>query len=229
MANNAILCSDNTFQSVDFSGQSIAIGSFITATDIVPADPLNDKFYCFEITGGNLTTGSTYTATTEIYSSCYECLVDNYTLVTLNPCDPAVIRFDPYFDISEFGIIPTIGQTYSLEIFNEGGRNEGTYRACFVVASIEQVSQSDYDSLSVEIFTINEIVHNNYSIENGCSECLNGFSAGTESQSCQICWDGSGYTASVVSVPHPKWTNQFGQTINILDAIVLGGQNGLNN
>ena len=57
-------------------------------------------------------------------------------------------------------------------------------------------------------------------------EALAPLSAGTEYKVCVI--DCSGNTQSI-SVPHPTWTNTRGKAVVLLDAIELGGMNGLNN
>lgn len=54
-------------------------------------------------------------------------------------------------------------------------------------------------------------------------------SAGTETEICNVCWDGTGYTTTIVIPPHPQWTNEQGRTVIQLNAVTLGGQNGLNN
>ena len=211
-------------ENIDFSAQSISIGSYITATSVVPPNPAIDIFYCFEIIGLD-NPGLGYTATTSVYSSCYECLIDNYTIVTLSGCASSFL-LQPQFDLSQFGFIPTLGDIYYLQITNVGSANEGTYTECFTVSSIEQLTETDYNSNITEYFTIDRIIFSNYST---CEECLNGFSAGTETNVCNICWDGSGYTVSVVSnIPHPTWTNAQGQAVVQLNAITLGGMNGLN-
>jgi hypothetical protein len=72
----------------------------------------------------------------------------------------------------------------------------------------------------------------NYSYVSGpfldCEVCENPppISAGTEYNVCVI--DCSGNTVSI-SPPHPTWTNEQGKAVVLLDAIVLGGMNGLNN
>ena len=63
-----------------------------------------------------------------------------------------------------------------------------------------------------------------------CFECtpdpLPPISAGTEYNVCVI--DCSGNTITI-RPPHPTWTNEQGRAVVLLDAIVLGGMNGLNN
>ena len=77
---------------------------------------------------------------------------------------------------------------------------------------------------------------NDYFPEEGpfedCMPCLRTItiSAGTEYESCKDCCPcgATGGTVTKVSVPHPTWTDGSGRTIILLDAVVLGGPNGLN-
>jgi hypothetical protein len=69
----------------------------------------------------------------------------------------------------------------------------------------------------------------NYSYFSGgfanCEDCIPPISAGTEYNVCII--DCSGNTVSITP-PHPTWTNEQGHAVVLLDAIALGGMNGLN-
>ena len=229
MANNAILCSDNTPQSVDFSGQSINIGTFISATNGTDPDPLQNTQSCFEISGAD-EPGGDFTASTESYTSCYECLVNNYTVVTLVDCLTNSLTL--VMDISQFGHIPTLNSVIFGTITSPiGSRTEGTYTDCFQITLITQYSENEYvNTYLPDLSTIDQIIHSNFSIENGCNECLYGFSAGTESTICVVCCPcTTGETITSVSAPHPTWTNGQGQVVVQLNAITLGGPNGLNN
>ena len=56
------------------------------------------------------------------------------------------------------------------------------------------------------------------------------FSSGTESTLCLICNPGTtGETAAKVTVPHPNYTDGQNNLIIQLNAITVGGFNGLNN
>lgn len=67
---------------------------------------------------------------------------------------------------------------------------------------------------------------------NSCIECLNVITpiltANTAYNQCEVCWDASGYTTSVVPPPHPVWTGNYGETIIEASMVQLGGRNGLN-
>ena len=66
----------------------------------------------------------------------------------------------------------------------------------------------------------------------GCGSCLEAtlvsVSAGTPYEECLVCYTASGYTVTSVAVPHPVWTGLYGQSITQLNAVQLGGMNGLN-
>jgi hypothetical protein len=57
-------------------------------------------------------------------------------------------------------------------------------------------------------------------------DALAPLSAGTEYNVCVL--DCSGNTISI-SPPHPTYTNEFGKAVVQLNAVALGGINGLNN
>jgi hypothetical protein len=221
---NAIFCNDGvTTENVDFSGQSIQLGSFITAVEEFLSDPLDNINYCLEITSTGQTGPFILTATTSAFTSCYDCLVQNNTVVSFTDC---VTSSGYTIDLSQLGYIPIVGSVFNMTITNVSGRTSGTFSGCFYITEILQYSTNNYNNLILDLFTIDELLFSNYST---CEECLNGFSAGTEYTSCTICCPcGTGTTVSTVSTPHPVWSNFQGQPIILLDAVQLGGMNGLN-
>jgi len=228
MANNATFCIDNSGTAIDFSGQSINPGSFISATFGTDPDPIVNVYECFEVYDSDQP-GASYTATTNTYTSCYDCLVNNFTLVTLVDCETSSVN--PKLDISQFGFIPVIGSVYNLTMtFPLESRFSGTPNGCYTIDSIGQYSEDEYTRIyEPDLGVINQINYSNFSIENGCNECLYGFSAGTDYTTCQVCCPcESGSTITEVITPHPTWTNGFGQSVVQLNAVTLGGPNGLN-
>jgi hypothetical protein len=224
MAVNAILCTDKSTTSVDFVGLPISVGQFITASDAPQAS--NVINYCVQITDVDIP-GGILTATTDSYTSCYDCLINNYTKARLNPCSSDYPYSPPLFDISDFGYILVPGQTFNLEFTIEGRSGTETFSGCFEVEGTFQLSEDEYISLLAEqVATLSQIFFYNYTT---CDECLNGFSTGTESTICVICCPcTTGETVTSVVPPHPIWTNGQGQAITQLNAITLGGPNGLN-
>ena len=228
MAINALYCTTNGLDEINFSGQSISEGTYITVSDFSQPTPIENIFQCVQVIGPD-EIGGGLTATSETYTSCYECLANNYTRIGLISCDgndPS-----PNIMISEFGFIPLEEQVIYMEIFDPSRGD--TYTKCFQVRDIEQVSEQTFiDDLENSVFTINQIIFSNFnsSAEGGCAQCLYGFSAGTESTICEICCPcTTGETVNSISVPHPTYSNGQNQPIIQLDAITIGGFNGLNN
>lgn len=63
-----------------------------------------------------------------------------------------------------------------------------------------------------------------------CSECREDIikSAGTPYEVCLVCCPcESGETITSISVPHPAWTDLYGNTVIQTNAVQLGGANGL--
>ena len=65
-----------------------------------------------------------------------------------------------------------------------------------------------------------------------CLDCLEenipSKSANTEYIECLVCWNASGSTVHPVDPPHPVWTGIYGESITQMNAVTLGGPNGLN-
>jgi len=225
---NAIYCyTPSTTEDIDFSGQSFPIGTIITATVSPPSSSVVN--YCFEITDNSSVGGAAYTATTTTYTSCYECLANNFTIITFDPC-VANIGFSFSIPITQLGIIPSESQVFYVNVTYYNGN---TQTFCASVSQFEQASEDDYiNSFEPGFSTINQIINYNFSlgVNGGCNECLYGFSSGTESTICNICCPcTTGETVNSVSVPHPDYSNGLNQTIKQLNAITIGGFNGLNN
>lgn len=211
---NSIQCQDIlSTDSVFFNGLALVNGDIVSAWN--DPDPNLATRVCLTITDVDDPMAS-ITANT-IYNSCYECLVNNYTIVQLESCDSATILS---VDISEFGEIPTIESAYFIRAT---GRYD-SFVGCFKVRTFGQISLEDY--LLTTFYTLEFLSTASFP---DCDTCLYGFSAGTESAICNVCYDGSGYTTTTVTAPHPTWTNGQGQAVVQLNAVTLGGPNGLNN
>jgi hypothetical protein len=115
-----------------------------------------------------------------------------------------VINIESFNFCRDFGL-PTTGLTYEIQFGSETP----------FCATFEGLSESG---------------ETNYHYSSGpfslCENCNSPISAGTEYNVCVI--DCSGNTVSIIP-PHPTWTNGQGNAVVLLDAIVLGGMNGLNN
>jgi hypothetical protein len=230
MAINTILCIGGTNEKLDYNGNPINVGEFWSAwNDLTPGQEEFATRACV-IAGDEELIGSTLTAVTE-YNSCYECLVDNYTIVGLEPCNTDIVPFNATLPLSAIGFIPIEGSVIYAQVTITDRGELYTYTSCFQWGGLQQVSESEYLNTYEPTFsTIDQIIFSNFNFENACEQCLNGFTAGTESTICQICCPcTTGETITSVSSPHPTWTNGQGQAITQLNAITLGGPNGLNN
>jgi hypothetical protein len=67
----------------------------------------------------------------------------------------------------------------------------------------------------------------NYSIVPDATPPL---SAGSETFSCRLCTESdNSFNPTILQVPHATWTNTRGESVVLMDTVVLGGINGLNN
>ena len=111
-----------------------------------------------------------------------------------------------------FGVsfTPITGETYS---FSDGLTGE---TICGTVLSPTLPLPTTYSAMT---------------LYDNCHECIIDIprSANTEENICiEICGP-SGNTVTSVPSPHPVWTDGYGTQVTQLNAITLGGQNGLNN
>jgi hypothetical protein len=123
----------------------------------------------------------------------------------LEQCSSAT-QFTVGFGVS---FTPMTGETYS---FSDGLTGE---TICGTVIS-GTASPTTYSAMT---------------LYDNCHECIIDIprSANTEENICiEIC-DPSGNTVTSVPSPHPVWTDNYGTEVTQLNAITLGGQNGLNN
>jgi hypothetical protein len=64
----------------------------------------------------------------------------------------------------------------------------------------------------------------------GCGPCINAtiefYTANTVYNGCTTCDNGETYTT--VQLPHPTWTDNYGNSVVQGNAVELGGRNGLN-
>jgi len=114
------------------------------------------------------------------------------------------------FTVNFGTVTPTTGETYS---FSDGLTGE---TICGTVLSLSFPSPTTYSAMT---------------LYDNCHECIIDIprSANTEENIClEICGP-SGNTVTSVPSPHPVWTDNYGTEVTQLNAITLGGQNGLNN
>jgi YVTN family beta-propeller protein len=169
---NATYCQDeNKSLSVNFNGNIPSIGEVWNTSD--------DRPYCVTITTG-ITEGSSTTLLTTLYTDCYDCMSNNYGIVTVTDCFNFKNR-QYTLTLESFGFLPTIGATYYLTFLI--GSNLIT--TCVTVdreGGIRQLTESDYNnSIADGKIGVVQIVP---TLETDCQDCLSSNSLSYEVQRC---------------------------------------------
>ena len=158
-----------------------------------------------EVTSNPITPLSFYDSE---YTDCCECLSDitdslNFKFIRCGTSEE--INIDATNFCSEYRA-PTTGITYEIQYGRETP-------FCGTFSELSPTGETNYYYYSGPYLL--------------CEDCVSPppISAGTETIMCVI--DCSGNTITVVP-PHPTWTNAYGKAVVLLDAIELGGMNGLN-
>jgi hypothetical protein len=201
---------------------------------IIPCDPTQPTVVV-EVEESLVVSGETYylTFTGETIPSCY-----TIGLTTIDPPVDTIGTLTQYNDClsclqsNGFSFIVTactvsdLGGLVNSSQFNEFPINK-FYTLCSNAGEFEGCLCFEVLGISSESYPFIFGISGPYSDCN-CQEPPR--SAGTESTVCVICNDViSGETITVVSPPHPVWTDSRGIAVTQLNAIALGGMNGLNN
>jgi hypothetical protein len=160
-----------------------------------------------EVTSSPITPLSLYNST---YTDCCECLSGiteslNFKFII---CDTlAEINIEATNFCSEYGV-PTTGLTYEIQFGSETP-------FCATFSGLNESGETNYHYVSGPFLD--------------CENCISPppISAGTEVFMCVVECGVSGDTVSI-SPPHPTYLNGFGKAVIQLDAVELGGTNGLN-
>lgn len=164
-----------------------------------------------DVTSNSPTPLSFYNGDT--FSDCCECLSAvtgslNFRFIS---CDTSrEIDIEATNFCREYGI-PLTGKFYEIQYGSESP-------FCAVFTELTPTGQTNYFYVGGPF--------------NDCKNCkteIPTISAGTYDYTvCVICDDGSTETAVTVEVPHPSYTNGYGQTVIQTQMVTLGGFNGLN-
>ena len=164
--NNATLCQDeNKIYPVNFNGNTPSIGEVWNTSNID-----NEPPYCVTITTG-VTEGSSTTLLTTQYTDCYDCMSNNYGIVSVTDCN---INRTYLLTLESFGFLPTIGATYYLT-FLIANPKEGSnlITTCVTVnRGIRQLIENEY----TQGITVGKIgvVQVGPTLETNCQDCLSG-------------------------------------------------------
>jgi hypothetical protein len=180
----------------------------------------NSDWLCFEIIepySGQTSNPISFVTSGSSFNTCEECESGATLGLTLVNCDTLQpsrfnVTLNEWFEITGFP-----SQLPNSVVSDING-------VCYQVTNSCPIDNV-HPSFNPQNFYLNQLfcrVGNRPSI-------LPTISAGTEATICSVCWDGTGYTATIIHPPHPTWTNGSGQAVVQLNAITLGGPNGLNN
>ena len=209
-------CSDGLYD-----GLLVAPAGQYSIGDFVKSHWGNSNWFCFEIS--DIWTENDYGIPQVIfdaegdisYSSCTDCAGSGTVGITVVNCDTLVesqvtVTFEQWSQIE--GVF-----TFPYSVISDTNGN------CYTVVNSCPIDNI-YPSFPLGDFYINSTQCRTNQTQNLPR------SAGTESTICVICYDVlSGETATSVSPPHPVWTDSRGIAVTQLNAIALGGMNGLNN
>ena len=176
--NNATLCQDeNNVYTVNFNGNTPSIGDVWNTSDIN-----GDHQYCVTITTG-VTNGSSTTLLTTLYTDCYDCMSNNYGVVSVTDCISGQLAIQYNLTLESFGFLPTIGATYYLTFLI--GPNLITTCVTVNRGGIAQLTESNYNySIAFGRIGVVQIVP---TLETDCRDCVSG---NTLSYAVQRCTDG---------------------------------------
>jgi len=167
--------------------------------------------YCVTI-GLETSEPSNFSGMTE-YSNCFECLNSEEINILSYPCDD-----------SEIVTLPITAFTNSSQIINNG--ESAVSYICYYSGETIFCACFTFDQTSNEP-TVN--VSDILNTHSTCGFCLlvnTPRSANTETIVCvETCESG---TFTQIVPPHPVWTDGYGTPVTQLNAITLGGPNGLN-
>lgn len=202
-----------------FDGILVAPSGIYNIGDFVRSQFGNSDWLCFEIIDfyGGQTTVS-FESDGVIYSSCEECesgATIGLTLINTNTLTPiqANVTLQTYVEITGFPFGLPSGC-----LSDDNG-------VCYQIVNSCPIDNV-YPLFEPTNFYYNQLLCRlaNRQVS------YDPVSAGTEYFACQICCPcESGGTITSVTVPHPVWTGIYGNAVTLLDAVQLGGMNGLNN
>jgi hypothetical protein len=196
-----------------YSGQScvdsttVAVLSSTTEYNIGDVVGAIGPFGCFTITSlansGDTVDFNIVTG----YTDCISCIQSTDGVFIFSECSNSASTVS--IDVNEFNTIPSFLQSYYLELTGSTG--------CFV---FEDWSPGDEPTDSISF------ILGPYEECNVCEGYNIPTSANTAYTLCTLDCDGNPIE---LQFPHPVWTDGYGNAVTQLNAVQLGGPNGLNN
>jgi hypothetical protein len=197
---NVVLTNCITGEEVIAPRKNAAIGDIVSAT--------GDTTDCYEVT--SYTSSSPRDGISNDYEDCLECFKSEFTGVIFSSCTDNNDSVILTASTASLTFLPDPSLVYYMTFSGVSTQ----YVGCFEFVEFTNLSNQYQITSSIE--------------NNSCYDCRVVYipsSAGTIYYDCVIC----DTTAVTISVPHPVYSNQFGQDVVQLNAVQLGGTYGLYN
>ena len=197
---NVVLTNCITGEEVIAPRKNAAIGDIVSAT--------GDTTDCYEVT--SYTSSSPRDGISNNYEDCLSCYQAEFTGVIFSSCTDNNDSVILTASTASLTFLPDPSLVYYMTFSGVSTQ----YVGCFEFVEFTNLSNQYQITSSIE--------------NNSCYDCRVVYipsSAGTIYYDCVIC----DTTAVTISVPHPVYSNQFGQDVVQLNAVQLGGTYGLYN
>ena len=197
---NVVLTNCITGEEVIAPRKNAAIGDIVSAT--------GDTTDCYEVT--SYTSSSPRDGISNDYDDCLSCYQAEFTGVIFSSCTDNNDSVILTASTASLTFLPDPSLVYYMTFSGVSTQ----YVGCFEFVEFTNLSNQYQITSSIE--------------NNSCYDCRVVYipsSAGTIYYDCVIC----DTTAVTISVPHPVYSNQFGQDVVQLNAVQLGGTYGLYN
>lgn len=196
-------CSDSTLVAVLTAATEYNIGDVVNVTD--PLAPTNDCFTISALASSGDTPNASINSGETSCISCIQNVGGSFDFIECGGTPPPTS-----LDVNDFNFFPNYRGIY---YFTTQNGISGCY---------EFVGWDPNGSSTDTLLTISE----DYTECNVCEGYNIPTSANTAYTLCTL--DCSGNTVTL-EFPHPVWTNNYGNAVTQLNAVQLGGPNGLNN
>ena len=198
---NVVLRNCTTGEEIVAPRKTTLIGDIVSAT--------GDTTDCYEVI--SYTSETSRDGISNNYEDCLECYQNEFTGVVFSSCTDNNDSVILTASTASLTFVPDPSSTYYLTL--SGTSLE--YTGCFTF--VEFTNNDD------QYVITNDVLE--YTSCYNCRVVNIPTSAGTVYYDCRIC----DTVATTITVPHPVYSNQYGQDVTQLNAVQLGGTYGLNN
>jgi len=195
-------CVDNSVIAVLSAATPYNIGDVVNVVNV--NFPIFD---CFTITSEANSGDTVNYEINNVEDSCIDCIQNVGGVFVFSECSDRTSTVN--IDVNEFNTVPSIFQSYYLELTGSTG--------CYV---FDGWDPSDVPNESISL------ILGPYEECNVCEGYNIPTSANTAYTLCTTDCDGNPVE---LEFPHPVYTNNYGNAVTQLNAVQLGGPNGLNN